>query len=54
MCIHYMPATGHFIPTLHLEPAIGKLPLHVRGRIILGCCFVAWAPVALAAWSYLR
>jgi hypothetical protein len=57
MCTRYMPATGHFVPTIHLEPKIDKLPLHVRGRIVLGCCFVAWTPIALGAfavWSHLR
>lgn len=50
----YMPSSGTFIPTLHLECKPNKLPLHWRGRLLLGFTFLAWSPAALALWSYFR
>jgi len=54
MPTYFTPAPSEFIPTIHLERKADKLPIHWRGRLLIGFCFVAWSPVALTVLSYLR
>lgn len=37
-------------PSFHLEPKVGKYPLHIRGRAIIGVGALPWILAAIA-WA---
>ncbi len=48
----YYDRSPRFIPTIGLKPSVDKLPIHVRGRMIIGSTAMMWIVIGLGIWAH--